>query len=331
MAAMLAAAPQARAEVTVLSTGFDDVGALGGWLFVNQSNPSGSLWFQGNSGIFPAQAGAGNAYIAANFLSAGQGSGTIDNWLITPELSLPGAATLSFYTRSAATPGFSDHLEVRYSSGGSAIGDFSNVLLTLGGGGPYPALWQQYSLTTDPGTTVRFAFRYTGPAANADYIGLDTVVVNAVPEPSVWLMLAGGLLLVLWRARRRASVARLLAMASLLAGAQGAAAAGQDGMVLVRDAETGALRAPTAAEFEALRAQQGRPPTVAPQVFQHPDGTRQSRVAQRQVYSVATRGADGVLASRCVHGEQAAEAALRQDGSRPRGANASEENSHEHR
>eukprot|EP01034_Spumella_vulgaris_P027849 gene27849-34629_t len=199
-AALLAtAAPQAQADITVLSTGFDDIGALGGWLFVNQSNPAGSLWFQGNGGIFPAQAGAGNAYIAANFLSASQGSGTIDNWLITPELSLPGTATLSFYTRSAATPGFSDHLEVRYSTGGSAISDFSNVLLTLGGGGPYPADWRQYSLTADAGSTVRFAFRYTGPAANADYIGLDTVLVNAVPEPSVWLMLAAGLLLVCWR------------------------------------------------------------------------------------------------------------------------------------
>lgn len=202
-ALLAAAAPQAQAEVTVLSTGFDDVGALGGWLFVNQSTPAGSLWFQGNGGIFPAQAGGGNAYIAANYLSAAQGNGTIDNWLIPPALSLPGAATLSFYTRSAGTPGFNDHLEVRYSTGGSAISDFSdfsNVLLTVGGGGPYPADWRQYTLNAEPGT-VRFAFRYTGAAENAEYIGLDSVVVNAVPEPSEWLMLAAGLLPVLWRTR----------------------------------------------------------------------------------------------------------------------------------
>ena len=204
-ALLAAAAPQAQADVTVLSTGFDDVGALGGWLFVNQSTPAGSLWFQGNGSIFPAQAGGGNAYIAANYLSAAQGSGTIDNWLITPALSLPDAATLSFYTRSAAAPGFSDHLEVRYSTGGSAISDFSDVLLTVGGGGPYPADWRQYTLNAEPGT-VRFAFRYTGAAENAAYIGLDTMVVNAVPEPSEWLMLAAGLLLVLWRTRRTPSV-----------------------------------------------------------------------------------------------------------------------------
>ncbi|KQX01510.1 hypothetical protein ASC94_02505 [Massilia sp. Root418] len=353
-AALLAsAAPQARADVTVLNAGFDDVGALGGWLFVNQSTPPGSLWFQGNAGIFPAQAGGADAYIAANYLSAAQGNGTIDNWLITPELSLPGTATLSFYTRSAATPGFSDHLEVRYSTGGSSISDFSNVLLTVGGGGPYPADWRQYTLTADPGSTVRFAFRYTGPAANAEYIGLDTVVVNAVPEPSAWLMVAAGLLLVLWRARRRPGPARpaagaycaapggparhgagmrnggWLAAAAMLACAQGAAAAGQDGMILVRDAETGTLRPPTAAEHAALRSQQGRPPTVAPQVYQRPDGTRQSRVNSRQIYAVATRGADGTLASTCVQGEQAAEAALRQERFRTQVGAASEEHSHE--
>lgn len=331
LAAALCAVPQARADVTVLSAGFDDVGALGGWLFVNQSTPPGSLWFQGNAGIFGAQSGAGNAYIAANFLSAAHGSGTIDNWLITPELSLPGAATLSFYTRSAATPGFSDHLEVRYSTGGTALSDFSNVLLTVGGGGPYPADWQQYTLSADPGATVRFAFRYTGPADNAEYIGLDTVVVNAVPEPSAWLMLVAGMMLVLWRARRsvpRPFGARGFAALALLAGAQGAMAAGQDGMVMVRDAETGALRPPTAAEYAALRAQQARPPTVAPQVYQRPDGTRQSRVSSRQIYSVATRGADGALASTCVQGAQAAAAALR-DGIRPQPVNASEEHSHE--
>jgi hypothetical protein len=38
----------------------------------------------------------------------------------------------------------------------------------------------------------RFAFRYLGDAT-ANYIGIDTVTVNAVPEPSAWLMLGLGL------------------------------------------------------------------------------------------------------------------------------------------
>jgi hypothetical protein len=355
LAAALHAAPQAQAAVTVLSAGFDDVGALGGWLFVNQSMPAGLPWFQGNGGIFPAQAGGGNAYIAANFLSAAQGSGSIDNWLITPQLSLPGATTLSFYTRSAGTPGFSDQLEVRYSTGGASIGDFSHLLLSVGGGSAYPADWQQHTLSADPGSTVRLAFRYTGDAASAEYIGLDTVLVNAVPEPSEWLMLAAGLLLVLWRGRRLPRAMRCspplrtrggggaaaplpatlslrpLALAAMLAGAgvaSGAAAAGQDGMIVVRDPDTGALRAPTAADFAALRAQQVRPPAAAPQIYLRPDGTRQSRVSNRQIFALATRGADGALASTCVQGAQAAEAALRQEGIRAQAPSDSGEHSH---
>jgi hypothetical protein len=327
-AAVLAAAPPAQAGVTVLSTGFDNVGALSGWLFVNQSSPAGTPWFQGNGGIFPAQAGGENAYAAANFLSAAQGSGAIDNWLITPQLSLPGAATLSFYTRSAGTPGFSDQLEIRYSTGGSSISDFSNLLMTVGGASAYPANWQQYVLSADPGGSVRFAFRYTGSAANADYIGLDTLVVNAVPEPGEWLMLAAGLLLIGWRTRRRAapcSARRMVQLAALLlAGTQAATAAGQDGMVMVRDAETGAMRPATPAEFAVLRAQQVRGPLVPPQVQQRSDGTRQSRVNTRAVYSVATRGADGAISSICVQGAQAAETALH-------GEQHSGEHSHERR
>lgn len=337
-AAALAAAPPAQAGVTVLSAGFDNVGALSGWLFVNQSSPAGMPWFQGNGGIFPAQAGSGNAYAAANFLSAAQGSGTIDNWLITPQLSLPGAATLSFYTRSAGAPGFSDQLEIRYSTGGSSIGDFSHLLMTVGGASAYPADWQQYTLSADPGGSVRFAFRYTGAAANADYIGLDTLVVNAVPEPAEWLMLAAGLLLVRWRARRRAALpTRLFAAAALLLGAQAATsatAAGQDGMIMVRDEETGAMRPATPAEFAALRAQQLRGPIVPPQVQQRSDGTRQSRVSTRAVYSVAARGADGAISSICVQGAQAAEAALRKGDARPaaeQSKHQSGEHSHERR
>jgi hypothetical protein len=358
LAAALHAAPQAQAAVTVLSAGFDDVGALGGWLFVNQSMPAGLPWFQGNGGIFPAHAGGGNAYIAANFLSAAQGSGSIDNWLITPQLSLPGAATLSFYTRSARTPGFSDQLEVRYSTGGASIGDFSHLLLSVGGGSAYPADWQQYTLPADPGSTIRFAFRYTGDAASAEYIGLDTVLVSAVPEPSEWLMLAAGLLLVLWRGRRpprgmhcspplrtrggggaaplpampATLLLRPLALAAVLVGAglaSGAAAAGQDGMIVVRDPDTGALRAPTAAEFAALRAQQVRPQAAAPQIYVRPDGTRQSRVSSRQIFTLARRGADGTLASTCVQGAQAAEAALRHEGIRTQALSDTGEHSHE--
>ena len=94
-----------------------------------------------------------------------------------------------------------------------------------------------------------------------------------------------------------------------------AAAQEQSGMVVVRDAQTGQLRAPTAAEARALA-----PPSSAsmrvqsqqPALVTHPGGSRQVRLGERGlVYSVVTRGADGKLAEQCVHGEAAADKAVK--------------------
>jgi hypothetical protein len=54
--------------------------------------------------------------------------------------------------------------------------------------------------------TARFAFRYGGTYDSANYVGLDTVVVEtpdgAVPEPGTLALFAGGLM-ALSRLRRR--------------------------------------------------------------------------------------------------------------------------------
>ena len=94
-----------------------------------------------------------------------------------------------------------------------------------------------------------------------------------------------------------------------------AAAQEQSGMVVVRDAQTGELRAPTAAESRAL-APQGPSASIAakataPALVTHPGGARQVRLGERSlVYSVATRGADGKLVEHCVGGEAAADKAV---------------------
>src|SRR5206468_3584484 len=74
--------------VEILNEGFDNVSALSGWTQVNNSVPPGSGWFQGS--LFPAQSGPADSYAAANFLGAANGSGSVDNWLITPTLTLSG-------------------------------------------------------------------------------------------------------------------------------------------------------------------------------------------------------------------------------------------------
>ncbi|MFC0131969.1 hypothetical protein CR105_16260 [Massilia eurypsychrophila] len=190
------AAPLGHAAGTiVLDENFNNVANLPNWLMSNNSSPQGLSWFQGNDGVFPAQAGMPGSYIAANYLSAAQEPGSIDNWLITPELTLGGATYLSFYTRSDAVPGLNDMLEVRFSSGaGTDTAGFTTLLTTIGGPSAYPDTWQLITASlTSPGDSGRFAFRYVGDAAMANYIGIDSVTVTAVPEPAAWIMLGLGL------------------------------------------------------------------------------------------------------------------------------------------
>ena len=196
--ALAALAPRAAgaAGVEVLNEGFDNLGGLAGWTLVNHSVPAGSGWFQGNPGIFSAQSGAPDSYAAASFLGAANGQGAVDNWLITPVLSLTGLTTFSFYTAHEAVAGFSDFLEVRWAPGGSGgTTGFGTLLATFGGAGsPYPADWTAWSSSLNLQGEGRFAFRYVGYADSLNYVGLDTVrVVTAVPEPSLYAMLALGL------------------------------------------------------------------------------------------------------------------------------------------
>jgi hypothetical protein len=196
----------AASAAPILTENFNNVGALPGWLLLNQSVPPGTGWFQGNGGVFPAHAGAADAYIAADFLSALNGTGTIDNWLISPVLNFAGLAQLSFFTRSQTLPGFNDTLEVRYHSGVSGNpADFTTVLAVIGGANPYPGAWQQFTAALTGAGSGRFAFRYVGDAATANYIGIDTVslaTVAQVPEPSTIALLALGLA-ALARTRRK--------------------------------------------------------------------------------------------------------------------------------
>ena len=194
LAALGATAAQA-AGVELLNEGFGNVSGLSGWAQVNHSVPPGSGWFQGNPGLFGAQSGAADSYAAANFLGAGGGSGTVDNWLITPALELSGTTLLSFVTRSSAEPGFNDLLEVRFSSGdGLDPAGFSTVLASVGGACGYPSDWKEFRATLAASGSGRIAFRYVGPADALSYVGLDSVsVVTAVPEPSTWAMLGMGL------------------------------------------------------------------------------------------------------------------------------------------
>ncbi|HEY0977056.1 MAG TPA: choice-of-anchor J domain-containing protein, partial [Flavobacteriales bacterium] len=105
---------------------FNDITTLAGsgWYIQNNSAPLGqNSWFQGtpttatpSPGPFNAYDGAVNAYIAANYAST-SGSGTISNWLVTPNRTFRNGDVLTFFTRKptivSGQTDYPDRLEVR--------------------------------------------------------------------------------------------------------------------------------------------------------------------------------------------------------------------------
>lgn len=194
-ASLLSGLSHATPQVTVLSESFDNVSFLPGWSIVNNSTPQGLSWFQGNPGIFPAQQGPASSYIAASYLSAANGSGTVDTWLFTPRVSLWGESAISFFTRADALPGFNDRMEIRFSPNGGSTDptDFLLLLGTVGGFPPFPTSWEELLLHLDFYGSGRFAFHYFGNADELNFIGIDTVTITTVAEPTIWLVLAAAL------------------------------------------------------------------------------------------------------------------------------------------
>ncbi|ADY52957.1 Ig family protein [Pseudopedobacter saltans DSM 12145] len=199
---------------------FDDISTLAGngWVIQNNSSPVGSLsWFQGTAttatptpGPFNSYNGAANAYISANFNSTGS-TGTISNWLITPNRTLRNGDVFTFYTRKPTIGGgqtdYPDRLEVRMSTNGASTnaganaaqtGDFSTLLLSVNPtlvANVYPQVWTQYTITISglpAPTSGRIAFRYfvTGAGSlgtNSDYIGIDQVDYTPYVCPTLTL------------------------------------------------------------------------------------------------------------------------------------------------
>jgi hypothetical protein len=203
-AVLIAVCGTATAGPITFSEGFDDISTLAGsgWLTPNYSTPGGETgWFQGNDGIFTADSGAANSYIAANYLGAPAG-GNIDNWLITPLFAVADSSTITFATRTGGA--FPDTLEVLYSLGGSNTTDFMSIgSLT---GAAFPIDWANvnlvaYGLQQD----IRLAFRYlvTDTSVNGDYIGIDSFEVRAVPEPGTIALFGAALLMMAFAIRRR--------------------------------------------------------------------------------------------------------------------------------
>ena len=120
----------------------------------------GAHLVSGNTGIFDAQTGAADSYVASNYLSAGFG-GNVDNWLVTPLIAALTGSVVTFSTRTAGgLPG--DNLELLYNNIGN--GDIVSDFVSLGviSSAAYPTDWQAFNFTYGgANANVRFAFRYT--------------------------------------------------------------------------------------------------------------------------------------------------------------------------
>ncbi len=237
----------------VLTEGFDSVtNCVTGWNCQNLSNPVGTTgWFQGDPTVFPAQAGATNAYIGTNFNNT-LAANTISNWLITPQVNFNSGAQLRFWTRTS-TGQFPDRLEVRISSNGAStnvgatntsVGDFTTTLITInpallnGAGacppaaGAFPVVFCEIVLGNAQGIPTtgsgRVAFRYfmpdAGPSgANSLYIGIDTFSYDDAAAAGVEQIYGitgsnGGVSLVRFPANAPASVTTVGTLTGVVAG-----------------------------------------------------------------------------------------------------------------
>ena len=181
----------------LFSESFDDVDTLPGWSIINVSTTIGTTdWFQGTVTTFPSFAGQPFAYVAASF-NATTGTNTINNWLITPVITLNNDDEITFYTRTS-NGNFPDRLEVRISDLGAAsvdpvndsdVGSYNDLLLSVNPSlliNGYPDTWTQQTITVSGltgATDVRLAFRYWvtdgGPTgSNSSYIGIDELEIT---------------------------------------------------------------------------------------------------------------------------------------------------------
>ncbi len=115
----------------------------------------------------------------------------------------------------------------------------------------------------------------------------------------------------------RVGVAAALAAVALASAS--AVHAADPGLTVVRDPDTGLLRAPTADEFKALQAQsirdnagkaaqvQAAQVQAAPVAIQRADGATRLTLGENHMsYAVVTRNADGTLTEQCVTGADTA-------------------------
>jgi hypothetical protein len=157
-----------------------------GWTWINQDGGGTTATFTGNITVFTAYEGPDSGYCGQNY--NGANGLLIDQWLISPSITVAVGDTLSFWYRST-TPGttvYDDSIYVRLSpTGGATIPNFT---INLGRYRVPNGIWTKWTHTFTISGTIRFAIQYyhtNGGVSGSysDYWGLDLLQVTSGVVP----------------------------------------------------------------------------------------------------------------------------------------------------
>lgn len=149
-----------------------------GWITLNVDGGGTTSWFQGNPAVFSAYEGPTNGYVGQNF--NGANGFLINQWLISPPITVNVGDTLSFWHRSPDGNPFDDSIYVRYSTtAGTTPAAFD---VTWGRYLVSESGWARWTGTFQHSGTIRFAIQYFhtngGPSGSySNYFGLDYLQV----------------------------------------------------------------------------------------------------------------------------------------------------------
>ncbi|MBE0538067.1 MAG: DUF4397 domain-containing protein [Ignavibacterium sp.] len=142
-------------------------------------------WFQPTGTQFPAYEGPTTGYVAANY--QGANGFLIDQWLISPQVTVTAGDTLSFWHRSIDNNPFDDSIYVKLSTtAGITPGDFD---ITWGRYLVSETGWARWTGVFPVSGTVRFAIQYyhTNGGVSGTYsnfFGIDLLEVISAATPT---------------------------------------------------------------------------------------------------------------------------------------------------